>query len=536
MSTKMCEARVHVVSTPLNLPLFIAGRTRFRYDPRRKVPKYIENKKDLYVRRCDKKESVETRDERHLKQLLGVSSQAPKPRTDLHIRKVSRDLADPKPWQMPPNAYNTSEVPFRKRRGHFGSYWRKLPRPVIKLFEPVSVQLKKGRPKQGQWKFYDISAKANNLLGLKNKHKGVFLTNARDRPATARCMINSLSSAQRRISDPAPTHYSSPLHEFTYNISPPIIKPRPNPHLFLRHTTVPDKCLPLIRRHTSFEPAVGRYEVRYTRLCGCGRKILTPGLRLMVDREKRFKFRRLPYRKISIRRRCSPDWSHVAGRGFRRLFRTPTGKPINMNKTLAKEKPKADKLTKQIVGYPDSKYIKMINTPRKEPISSHATGMFKKPIKIRFNCMYKHVTRRQLRSNKKIAFSSGTERFPDLEIRHVQLTVRQLEKLKASLPPERRLHDHPTMTKSLTEIRSHLYDTPPAHMRPAYEQPLRKKAFKFKPLPEPKVLVTKDLLRPSAAETLYFYNQPVNPNDFLKDRIRQSVYNKWGTLAVMLPT
>ncbi|CAD7011353.1 unnamed protein product [Ceratitis capitata] len=464
----MCEARVHVVSTPLNLPLFIAG----------------------------------------------ISSQAPKPRTDLHIRKVSRDLADPKPWQMPPNAYNTSEVPFRKRRGHFGSYWRKLPRPVIKLFEPVSVQLKKGRPKQGQWKFYDISAKANNLLGLKNKHKGVFLTNARDRPATARCMINSLSSAQRRISDPAPTHYSSPLHEFTYNISPPIIKPRPNPHLFLRHTTVPDKCLPLIRRHTSFEPAVGRYEVRYTRLCGCGRKILTPGLRLMVDREKRFKFRRLPYRKISIRRRCSPDWSHVAGRGFRRLFRTPTGKPINMNKTLAKEKPKADKLTKQIVGYPDSKYIKMINTPRKEPISSRATAAY----------------------NKKIAFSSGTERFPELEIRHVQLTVRQLEKLKASLPPERRLHDHPTMTKSLTEIRSHLYDTPPAHMRPAYEQPLRKKAFKFKPLPERKVLVTKDLLRPSAAETLYFYNQPVNPDDFLKDRIRQSVYNKWGTLAVMLPT
>lgn len=311
--------------------------------------------------------------------------------------------------------------------------------------------------------------------------------------------------------------------------------PAPNPHLFLRQTSVPDKCLPLIRRHISFDPAVGRYEVRFPMQCECTRKILTPGLRLIVDREKRLKFRRLPYRKLKTRSLCSPDWRHVKGRGFRRLFRVQTSKPLSKTvgreKAREKGKEKTEHVGKQFVLYPDSKYINMINSPRKELISVHQGGIPKVPVRIRFNCIFRPVTRRQLRNNKKIVFNSGSERFPELEIRPVQLTAKQLNHLKNTLPPERQLRDYPITRKPISEIASHLYDTP-VHMRPAYEPTLRKRLFKFSPLPEPKVLVSEKILHSSSPEVQLFYNKPVVAENFMKNRRKTDSSQHYSALEI----
>nr|XP_014095721.2 uncharacterized protein LOC106621393 [Bactrocera oleae] len=531
---KNCETNVRTVSTPLNLPLFLSGRTRFREDTWRKVPNYIEKKKHFYAKHCNEAKKVETRDERDLKNMIGVNGARPEPCTNLHITKITRELAEDKAWNLPPNIYDTQKQPYDKKRGHLGSYWRKEPKKVTNIFDPTSVELARAQVKKGQWKFYDLPTNADWLAAPSNRHKGVFLTNARDRRATARCMINEPSLVYRDPAEPSAAHYNPLLYQLAYNVSPPIYEPAPNPHLFLRRTSVPDKCLPLIRRHLSFEPAVGRYEIRFPMRCACTRKILTPGLRLIVDREKRFKFRRLPYKKLKTRKLCSPDWGHVKGRGFRRLFRLSKA----LNKTLGRErardkakekgKDKTEKVGKQFVLYPDSKYINMINSPRKELISVHLGGTPKAPVRIRFNCILKRVTRRQLRNNKKIVFNSGSERFPELEIRPVQFTVKQLENLKNTLPVERQLRDYPITKKPLSEISSHLYDMP-AHMRPAYEPTLRKRLFKFKPLPEPKVLVSEKLLRSSSPEVQFFYNKPIVAENFMKDRRKTESSQQYST-------
>ncbi|XP_011195357.2 uncharacterized protein LOC105220612 [Zeugodacus cucurbitae] len=543
-AAKNCETRVRTVSTPLNLPLFLSGRTRFRDDQWRKVPNYIEKKKHFYAKHCNEEKPGETRAEKDLKNLIGVDSVRSERCTNLHITKISRELSEEKAWNLPPNIYNTMWQPYESKRGHLGSYWRKLPRDVSNVFDPTSVELARANAKKGEWKFYDLPTNADLLNAPPNRQKGVFLTNARNRRATARCMISQPSLVYHDPAEPSPVHYNPRLHELAYNVSPPIYEPKPKIHLFLRRSSVPDKCLPLIRRHISFEPAVGRYEVRFPHNCACARKILTPGLRLIIDREKRKKFRRLPYKKLKTRRLCAPDWGHVPGRGFRRLFRLPKtfgkaqGREKAKEKTKEKAKEKAkdkspDKLDRQFVLYPDSKYINMINAPRKELISVHQGGTPKAPIRIRFNCIFRRVTRRHLLNNKKIVFNSGSERFPELEIRPVQFTVKQLEALKNTLPPERRLHDRPVTQKSLSQITSHLYDMP-AHMRPAYKPTLRKRLFKFKPLPEPKVLVSEKILRSKSPGVQYYYNKPVLAENFMKNHRKKEHSQPNSTIEISI--
>ncbi|XP_011203432.3 uncharacterized protein LOC105226301 [Bactrocera dorsalis] len=534
---KNCETHVRTVSTPLNLPLFLSGRTRFRDDAWRKVPNYIEKKKHFYAKYCNEEKKVETRDVKDLKNMIGVNRARAERCTNLHITKITRQLGEDKAWNLPPNIYDTKREPYENKRGHLGSYWPKEAKKVTNIFEPTSVELARARVRKEQWKFYDLPTNADLLAAPSNQHKGVFLTNARDRRATARCMINEPSLVYRDPAEPSPAHYNPLRYQLAYNVSPPVYEPAPNPHLFLRRTSVPDKCLPLIRRHISFEPAVGRYDIRFPMHCACARKILTPGLRLIVDREKRLKFRRLPYKKLKTRNLCSPDWGHVKGRGFCRLFRISKalaktlGREKFREKSKEKSKEKTEKVGKQFVLYPDSKYINMINSPRKDLISVHAGGTPKAPVRIRFNCIFRRVTRRQLRNNKKIVFNSGSERFPELEIRPVQLTVKQLEDLKNKLPPERQLRDYPITRRPLSQISSHLYDTP-THMRPAYEPALRKRLFKFRPLPEPKVLVSEKLFRSTNPEVQFFYNKPIVAENFMKDRRKTESSQHYSSIEI----
>uniref|UniRef100_W8BTJ9 Uncharacterized protein n=3 Tax=Ceratitis capitata TaxID=7213 RepID=W8BTJ9_CERCA len=525
MSYSKCETRVRATPTSLNLPLFLTGRTRFKDDQMRKVSNYITKKKQFFSNRCNNEKDVKTRAVLDLRNSVAVKPTPTEACSDLHITKLTRILKEDKPWYLPPNLYNTTKVPFAERRGYLGAYWPKTREAVGKFMEQETPESVRSQAlKKEHWQFYEKPDNVELLFAPANKHKGVFLTNARNRRATARSMISNPSAVYRSPSEPSAATYFPQQHELLYNVSPPTLEPKPNPHLFLPHTSVADKGSTLIPRHTSFRPAVGRYETRFAKICGCGGKILAPDLQLMVEREKRFKFRRLPYKKIDTHKYCSPDWSHVEGRGFRRLFRTPTGKPITLSKTIAKEKSKEkskdkqDKLIKQLTLYADSKYINMINAPQKEPISIHSGGIASKPVGIHFNCMTKRKVRRQLRINKKIVFNSGSDRFPELDIRPVQLTARKLEDLKNSLPRERQLRDHPVMRKSIGQIKSKLYATP-AHMRPAYEPNLRKRDFKFRPLPEPKVLITEKQLRPSDPELEFFFNKPIRPEDFMKTGI-----------------
>ncbi|XP_017486203.1 PREDICTED: uncharacterized protein LOC108374716 [Rhagoletis zephyria] len=510
MSTKNRETRVHIVSTPLNLPLFLSERTSFRHDNRHTIPSYIKKKRQFFTKHCIEDKDIETRNERDLKNRVGIYSPRVEPCTDLHITKMSRDLAKDKPWQLPPNTYDISKEPYGSKRGYLGSYWRKIPQKMENIYELRSKP--EGPSNEGQWRFYELPRDTERFLSPANKHKGIFLTNARDRRATARCMISNPSMIYRNPSEPSPAHYDPLLHELAYNVSPQTQQEFPNPHIFLPHTCVPEKPMSHIRRHTSFEPAVGRYEVRYPKHCPCGKKNLTPGLRLIIEREKRLKFRRLPYRKINVNRHCSPDWDHVIGGGHRHLFQTKGKARVPTRKKTPERR------VRSLLMFPDSKYINMINSPHREYLSIRPGGMPTAPMQIRFNCISKRVIRRQLRINKKIVFNSGSERFPDLDIRPVMFTATQLERLKQSLPPERQLRDYPVMRKRLSEITSQLHKTP-AHMKPAYEPKLRKRLFKFQPLPEPKVLVSEKELLPStmlSPELKFFYGKPVNPYDFMK--------------------
>ncbi|XP_054739351.1 uncharacterized protein LOC129245295 [Anastrepha obliqua] len=527
MSDKACKTRVRIVPTPLNLPIFLSGRTRFRHDYWRKVPTHIEKKGQVLARHCSEVEDVKSKMERDLKNLIGIYPPNAEPCTHLHITKITRDLIEDKPWCLPPSTYDTTKAPFAKKRGYFGAYWRKISqreRDLLKQKPKANIQSHKVK---GQWIFYEIPRGIDRLTQPAHKYKGKFLTNARDRRATARCMISYVGSAYRDPSEPSPTHYECKLHEIEYNALPKMFKNAPNPHLFLRHTSVPEKLMSHIPRHMSFKPTVGRYEVRFSKHCPCGRKILTPGLHLLIEREKRYKFRRLPYIKIKTHNKCYPDWDHVIGHGHRYLFRT-TDMPTKTPKTPAKEKA-ADKANKHIQLYPDSKYINMINSPHKEYLSIRPGGLRQVPVRVRFNCIsIKRVVRRQLRVNKKIVFNSGTERFPELDIRPMVFTATQLEELKSKLPPERQLRDQPVMGKRLSEIKSKLYETS-SHLKSVYRSTLHKQDFKFQPLPEPKILVSEKELRPSltlSTDLLFFYDKPINVYDFMKDSRQGSVVGK----------
>lgn len=126
--------------------------------------------------------------------------------------------------------------------------------------------------------------------------------------------------------------------------------------MFYRLSTVPVKKNSIHISHISFTGAPGRYETRYPNICPCSSKLVYhPQIHLIIEREKRNKFRRLSYEKIKASLYTSPDWRHVKGRGFRHLF---TGaKPFKHIALSVQEgkKPKNIKL------YPDAKYIAMID-------------------------------------------------------------------------------------------------------------------------------------------------------------------------------
>lgn len=339
-----------------------------------------------------------------------------------------------------------------------------------------------------------------------------------------------LSGCWRNPKDPGPvdTYYAS--HQIKHDMHPITLTPTPNPHLFLRHSSVPTKRDVRIRRNISFEPAPGRYDIRFPNMCPCarGRKIM-PRLSVLIDKQKRFKFRRIktkPHqKKIKASNYCEPDWQHVIGNGHKHIF--VMGKhdlPKTQYKKLITSKKDEAKQLKMFV---DSKYRNMIVNPMRWPISTRDFPVPPYVPKIVYNSIAKRVVRKQLRNNKKIAFNSGQERWTDGP-RVIMMTQRQLEELKMTLPEERRLMDHP-MDLRASHMVSRLHHVP-EHMKVTYKPKLRKRLFKFLPIPGARVLVTDSDIRPDLVfdpdNPTGFYNRKLDEKDYYRDSVLAEMENE----------
>uniref|UniRef100_A0A1B0C1X5 Uncharacterized protein n=1 Tax=Glossina palpalis gambiensis TaxID=67801 RepID=A0A1B0C1X5_9MUSC len=406
-----------------------------------------------------------------------------------------RSLTVYKPWQMAPNRYDTLKEMYASFKGSGGAYWKKL---------------SKGKPRprtnegKAQFKFYNIPTETDHLWSKAQKHKGVMGGNARQRKATSRIMISNMSGCYRNPDEPAPNSYHTPM-KWEKEIFQTWEKQ--NPHLFCRFSSAPAKINSCHPRHVSFNPAPGRYEIRYQKVCACSPNLIyQPEIQLLIDREKRNKFRRLPYVKIKARLYCSPDWRHVPGRGFRHLFKGAP--PRASKKTTTKKLAKRDIK----VNYADAKYIHSLSDPSRRLISLRSEPLPQIPPRIEFNTLRKPIIRKTLRINKKIVFGSGQPRFKE-EKRLVQtLTIAQLEALKETLPLERQLRDHPIMSKAPEEIASKLYVI--TRKGPEIEIPKSLKDFKFSPLPDPKILVTREDIHVERSSLLGHFLQRPKPEAF----------------------
>ncbi|XP_037806103.1 uncharacterized protein LOC119600108 [Lucilia sericata] len=485
----------------LSLPLFMISRNRIKFAKINSLKKYIKKNIHIYGKHIDPEfERATIQYFQHVVGMKKYSSSRTNHR-NLNVTAKCRITGLEKSWYLPPSRYDTSKKPFDSRCGMGGAYWPKRhihqakPRPSFR--QPLNS-------------FYNTPTITERLFAPCLRTKGVFLSNARERRATSRCMVSNIGTCYKNPSEPGPTTYNPSCKEHTNkNLSSNVKKP--NPHLFYRLSTVPVKINSIHTRHTSFTGAPGRYEIRYPNICPCSTKLVyQPQINLIIEKEKRKKFRRLPYQAIKTRCFTSPDWRHVKGRGFRHLFK---GAKLIKLALSAQE----GKKLKNIQLYPDSKYIAMINNPLRTPLFLRPNYISTTKPQIKFNCIAKRVTRKQLRNNKKIAFSSTQERFRD-SYRLPILTLSQQEQLKQSLPYERQFRDHPIMNKLPSDIKSKLYQTP-KHMQLNYEPKLRKKIFKFQALPQAKVLVTENDTNTSEAGREGYYLKILEANDFFKDKI-----------------
>ncbi|KAH8290897.1 hypothetical protein KR054_006861, partial [Drosophila jambulina] len=508
------EERQNFVATRMNLPLFMVSRNRIRKINLASVGKQFKLAGQHYNEDCRKenRESNATFDKyRHI---TGYDKQPKNPYPERRPLRADRGMTQWRSWQLPPNHYGVPPQPFLRLKGNKGTVFAK---PHTN-HSRVSI-------KPPPYHFYEIQPEIDRLFHRENQQKGKFLSNARDHRPTSRVMISSLAGCWRDPLDPGPCETHTDFYEMQANAAPITKAERPNPHLFERRSYLPTTINPRIRRHISMEPAPGRYNTSYPNVCPCpAGKTSVSGLQLLIDKQKMLKFRRLPFERISRKNCCEPDWRHVIGQGHRHIFMMgPQDKPKPPKKVSAAASKKPGKLINM---FADSKYINMLSQPQRHNISIR---IFPVPVyepKITYNCAAKRIARKQLKNNKKIAFNSGQERWKDAE-RPMQLTTRQLEAIKAKLPPSRRLVDHPIeIPENLASKLTHV----PDHQRVTYMPKLRKRLFKFLPIPAARVLVTDSDIRPDIVfdpeNPTGLYRRKIEESMFFKDSVLQAIENK----------
>ncbi|ALC42258.1 CG13870 [Drosophila busckii] len=518
METKQySEDRQNFVATRMSLPLFMISRNRLREDHLDGVQKQFKLAGQHYNANCHKEnrgEDFSAATYAHYKHITGFNKAPSAPYPQPRPLKCDRSMTTWRSYQQAPNRYGVLPVPYLSRQGTKGTLFAKMHtnKSLVSIKMPGS-------------KFYELPAEIERFFKPENKQKGIFLSNARDRRPTTRIMITDQTSCYRNPAEPGPCDTHTAAHEMCYNMAPVTESEPENPHLFLRHSCVPDKISRLLRRHISFEPGPGRYDVRFPNVCACERGRQTmPRLQMLIEQQKRLKFRRLPYKRINAKRYCEPDWRHVEGYGHRHVF--IMGKhdlPKPRAKKIVKAK-KGEKSEKQLKLFAEGKYINMLSNPKRYPMSTRDYALAPYEPRIVYNCIAKRIVRKQLRNNKKIAFMSGQERWKD-GVRPLQLTARQLEEIKARLPDDRRLTDRPLELRA-SKIVSQLHHVP-EHMRVSYMPQLRKRLFKFLPVPTARVLVTDSDIRPDVSfdpeHPTGLYNVKIEEESFYRDSVLEDM-------------
>ncbi|BFG06320.1 uncharacterized protein DMAD_04852 [Drosophila madeirensis] len=511
------EDRQNFVATRMSVPLFMLSRNRIREDTLPQVKAQFKLAGKHYNQDCKKENRGEGASKAtfdHYRRITGYDKQPKIPYPERRSLHIDRTMTTWKDWQLPPNHYGVPPVPYLSKMGSKGTRFAK---PHTN-HSRVSI-------KPPPFKFYDLPAEIERLFKRDNLQKGVFLSNARDRPATTRFMVSSQTGCRRNPAEPGPADTHTGLYEVQKNMARVKKSAPPNPHLFLRQSCVPTKPSLMLRRHISFEPGPGRYPIRNAGACPCPTgKVSKPGLQLLIDEQKRLKFRRLPYKRIKRERYCEPDWAHVEGGGHKHVF--------VMSKKDLPQPPKKDVLAKkegkkpekQLNLFADAKYINMVNNPLHIPISVRTFPVPQYVPKIVYNCVAKRAVRKQLKNNKKIAFNSGQERWKDAD-RPLQLTARQLEAIKESLPEQRRLVDRPVLLPS-AEITGKLFHVPD-HQKVTFMPKLRKRLFKFLPIPGAKALVTDGDIRPN----IVF--DPDNPSGLFRRKLDEQKFFKDSVLKLL---
>lgn len=272
-----------------------------------------------------------------------------------------------------------------------------------------------------------------------------------------------------------------------------------NPHCFYRNSTAPIMNNVIHKRHTSFTPGPGRYETRYWKICPCpSHKIYKPGLYLLVDREKRHKLRWEEYHKINIKKYCCPDWGHVIGGGYARLFRKVIKRPQvgDITKPTTRRPPQITKWAHAL-----HSISARVKTHRELP---------ERQKEIKYNTHMNVTTRKRMRFNK-IAFGSG--------VRHRFATGRPSRKSTIrGFVSKTSVH---TTTKSLKIINFPILDKPfsaidarykevPARFAPPGLTFSKRYGFKFSTLPTAKLLLS-DEESSFKQEFPKLYNNPIDP-------------------------
>ncbi|XP_017072679.1 uncharacterized protein LOC108108937 [Drosophila eugracilis] len=507
------EDRQSFVATKMSLPLFMVSRNRIKRENLPRMDKQFKLAGKHYNADCQKenrREAFSKATYDHYRHITGYDKAPRNPYPERRPLHMDRSMTKWRSWQLPPNHYGVPPEPYLRLKGTKGTVFAK---PHTN-HSRVSI-------KPPPYQFYELPPEIDRLFKRENLQKGIFLSNARDRRPTTHAMISNLSGCWRDPNEAGPCDTHTNIYEIAANATPITKTPRPNPHQFLRLSCVPTKPSRLIPRHISMEPAPGRYCISYPDLCPCpAGKTSVPGLQLLIDDQKRLKFRRQPFERISRKKLCEPDWRHVAGQGHRHIFlmsRKDRPKPPKKAPTASK------KQGKPISMFADAKYINMLSQPNRNPISIRPYPVPPYVPKITYNCAAKRIMRKQLKNNKKIAFNSGQERWKDGE-RPLQLTARQLEAIKQKLPEDRRLKDYPI---DLPEVIPSRLTQVPDHQRVTYMPKLRKRLFKFLPIPGARVLVTDSDIRPD----IVF--DPEHPTGLYRRRIDETLFFKDSVLRAM---
>ncbi|XP_037955823.1 uncharacterized protein LOC119685574 [Teleopsis dalmanni] len=457
--------KMSFVPDRLTLPLFLLTRSSIRSELPGKYGPYLNKKCSSYVSKCEK--GAQTATKEYFKHIAGFDeSKMSKFCKAAGTATAKRILTATKTWQLPPNIYNITE---KADKPCYGALWKKLP-----------SKPKKPR-KSSDYKFYNIPSFVDNLLSKSNQYKGVFLTNPRERRPTTRSMITNPLTCYRDPEMPGPASYTPFPRKY---ICGKVIRRVFDAVTYYPQTTVPIKTMSIHTKHTSFLPGPGRYDSRFRHFCPCSSKLkYSPDIQDEIEKQKRLKFRRLPYKKIKPDIYYTPEWRHVKGHGFRHLFKG--GPVLQPSKKII---PRTKTKYKRIQLYADGRYIKMITDPKRDyrmVFRKEYTPLVKP---IHFNTIIKPKPRKQLRVNKKVAFGSSEERFKDGERQTSPFTVTQLAYLISTLPEDRQFKDHPVMRIASKDIKTNLYEVP-KRLAPTCKLQKTKKQLRLSPLPEPKILI-----------------------------------------------